>query len=504
MEGNTIIRLKKIFSNPRTVIIAAVILFFPILFLGNHSSHDWGDDFAQYIHQAANIVHNIPQSETGFIYSQLNFIGPQAYPSGFPLILASVYAVAGNNITAFLLLISVLYITLGLVMIIYFRNYFSWITALILATIFIYNPQMVLFKGEVMSEIPFTVLLVICFILYEKTKSAKPLNFLVLALLTGFLIMVRSVGFIFVAAVILDQLIILRKRKISIKDFAIRDGIFITIPVLIYLLFNIFIFRMPSGSGISDYLSFFQSGKLVWMFPENFYHYIEAIRLLYLPQSGYLMGFSVVLSSVMLGLVLFGFLYRIFRGPQIIDWFFIFYIIMLLFFPDTNSASRLLIPLGFIFLIYSATGFKKLQLFPQLTAQNKAIIFGGLILLMFLPGIIKIARAGENIQEGPQKETAVEAFNFISKNVPTDSVVVFEKPRALALYGGCRSMVDPRTNNPTLFHLQVVKAKASYLLINNKLTGELMLRYSRVMQNRLTKQFENKDFVLYKINPVIR
>ena len=65
-------------------------------------------------------------------------------------------------------------------------------------------------------------------------------------------------------------------------------------------------------------------------------------------------------------------------------------------------------------------------------------------------------------------------------------------------------MVDPRTNNPTLFHMQVVNANASYLLINNKLTGKLMLRYINVMQNRLTKEFENMDFVLYKINPVSR
>jgi len=498
------IHLKTIFSKPRTIIILAVILFLPLLFIGTHNSHDWGDDFAQYIHQAGNIIHGIPQTETGFVFNQQHFIGPQTYPSGFPLILAPVYAVAGNNITAFLILISILYITLGLVMIIYFSNYFSWINAFILATIFVYNPQMVLFKGEVMSEIPFTLLLITCFIVYEKTKSAHPLQLLGLALLTGFLIMVRSAGFIFVAAVIVDQIFDLRKQKLILKNTAIRGSIVIVIPVMIYLLFNIFIFRMSSGSSINDYLSFFQSGQLVSMFPVNFYHYIEAIRLLYLPQSGALMGISVVLSSVMVGLVLFGFLLRISRGPQVIDWFFIFYMIMLLLFPDTNSAPRLLIPLGFIFLLYSATGFKNLQVLPQLTSQKKVIIFGGLILLMFSPGILEIVRAGENIQEGPQKQSAVEVFNFIRKNIPHESVVVFEKPRALALYGGCRSMVDPRTNNPTLFHMQVVNANASYLLINNKLTGKLMLRYINVMQNRLTKEFENMDFVLYKINPVSR
>ena len=122
MEGNKKFSMGKIFSDPRYVIVIAAILFLPLLFLGTRTSHDWGDDFAQYIHQAANIVKGIPQSETGFIYSQQNYIGPQAYPVGFPLLLAPVYALAGNNITAFTTFISLMYIILGLLMVIFYRK----------------------------------------------------------------------------------------------------------------------------------------------------------------------------------------------------------------------------------------------------------------------------------------------------------------------------------------------------------------------------------------------
>jgi hypothetical protein len=161
-----------------------------------------------------------------------------------------------------------------------------------------------------------------------------------------------------------------------------------------------------------------------------------------------------------------------------------------------------MVPLGFIFMLYAVTGLKTIQLLTGIPAWKKSVAAGILILVLFMPGIFTIARAGSNIIEGPQREASLEAFNFISKNVPAEAVVVFAKPRALALYAGCKSMADPLTTDPIQLHLQVMESKATYILIHNTLTTETIKRYSRVMQPRLTKQWENKEFVLYKINPV--
>jgi hypothetical protein len=231
---------------------------------------------------------------------------------------------------------------------------------------------------------------------------------------------------------------------------------------------------------------------------------MEALRFLYVPQSGFLMGFSLLLGSVMVTLTVIGFIKRMLKGPEMIEWFFIFYILMLLGYHYSSSALRLIVPPGFLFLYYAATGFKTIQLLPQVPSWKKAVAIGILIMLLFMPGLISISRTGDHTIEGPQQASAVETFKYMSKNVPADAVVVFAKPRALALYAGCRSIADPRITDPTLFHKQVMDANATYLLLCNQLTDELMYRYSRVMQNRLTKQFENEDFVLYKINPVSR
>ena len=503
MEVKKSQRFGNAFSKPRNVIIAAVILFLPLLFLGTRTSHDWGDDFAQYIHQAGNIVKGIPQSETGFIYSQENYIGPQAYPVGFPLLLAPVYAIAGNNMLAFTSFISVIYIILGLLMVIFYRQYFAWITALVLAMIFLYNPQMIIFKREVMSDLPFTALLVLNFILYQKSKTGNLKHIILLTGLIGFMLAIRPAGIVFVAAIVMEQIISVLRKKIRIKDFAVYTGSFILIPVLIYFVVNSLIFKIPSGGSIRDYLMFYYSGDFIKIIPLNFEHHLEVFRYMYVPEAGVFKGFSLLLGSIVLAMTLLGFVKRMFKGVEATEWFFIFYVIMLLVFPNNFSAFRLMVPLGFIFLFYAAQGLKNIELLQKIPTGNKAIATVLFILFLFMPGLINIARSGSNILSGPQQETSMEAFNYISKNIPSESVVVFAKPRALALYAGCKSMVDPFTTDPTRIHKQVTEAGSTHLLIHKTLTGEPMQRYARVMQSRLTKLWENKEFVLYRINPVI-
>ena len=179
-----------------------VLLLLPLLFISNRSSHDWGDDFAQYIHQAKNMVQGIPQSETGYIFNPENKdIGPKAYPVGFPLMLAPVYAFFGLNIKAYTLFITLVYFLLGLLLVMFFRRYFSFITSVALALLFLCNPQMLIFKQEVMSDLPFTLLLVTALLLYKPGEKLSWLQITLLSLVIGLLISVRPIGFVFLAAV---------------------------------------------------------------------------------------------------------------------------------------------------------------------------------------------------------------------------------------------------------------------------------------------------------------
>jgi 4-amino-4-deoxy-L-arabinose transferase-like glycosyltransferase len=483
------------------MLAAAILLFLPLFFLGTRTSHDWGDDFAQYIHQAKNLCEGIPQSQTGFIYSQVNYIGPQAYPVGFPLLLAPVYALFGNSMPAFTGFVSLFYLAAGLLMLILFSRYFSLLSSLLLAAVFLYNPQMIIFKREVMSDLPFTVMLLLNLIVYLRFREKGIYSFLGQALLTGLMLIIRPAGIVFVAAMLADQVVMLFRKQQNIRSVFPRLLMLAVIPAFLYFAVNTLIFKIPSGGSLRDYLLFYYSGDFVRIIPENFAHHLEVFRYLYVPQAGVLSGFALLLGAGMLSLTLLGFLNRLRQGPDVIDWTFIFYVIMLLVFPNNASAFRLMVPLGFIFLYYAALGMKRIKLPPSFSAFRLQLGTAILFLILFLPGIISIAASSGNTLAGPQQKSAGEAFAYISKNTPENAVIVFAKPRALALYTNRNGLADPFSADPTVMFNEITASRATHLMVHTELTQENMNRLVRIMKDRLTRIWGNSEFTLYKINP---
>ena len=68
--------------------------------------HAEGTDWALYVTHAHNIVHGLPYARSGYVYQaeSTTEVGANAYPSGYPLLLAPFYAAAGLNIRLFKLL----------------------------------------------------------------------------------------------------------------------------------------------------------------------------------------------------------------------------------------------------------------------------------------------------------------------------------------------------------------------------------------------------------------
>src|SRR5262245_52236129 len=72
-----------------------------LMCVGLTHGHNWGDDFAAYIMQAKSITEAAPRSfvdKNRFTVEQSSYpFGPVAYPWGFPLVLAPLYALFGLN-----------------------------------------------------------------------------------------------------------------------------------------------------------------------------------------------------------------------------------------------------------------------------------------------------------------------------------------------------------------------------------------------------------------------
>ena len=131
----------------------AVLLALPLIFLNTKESSNWGGDFAHYIHQAINIVEGIPQSQNGYVYNpDYTAVAPRTYPVGFPIILAPIYALFGNNFLAFSYFMGALLFGTSILVFALLRQNFHWAVALSGMVFVGYSNWTLGMKGEVLSE----------------------------------------------------------------------------------------------------------------------------------------------------------------------------------------------------------------------------------------------------------------------------------------------------------------------------------------------------------------
>ena len=168
---------KGAFSNNYWVLLLA--LLFPLLFLGLWNRHDWGDDFAQYLLQAKNMVEGRAQTDNGLVFPPGNEkFAVTAYPVGFPLLLVPVYYLFGTSVKPYFILLSLTLIVSGLLLFRYYRRDFSWITALMMSLWFCYNPFVIEWKWQILSDLPFLMLVYLSLIFFSNQKNNRFFVFL--------------------------------------------------------------------------------------------------------------------------------------------------------------------------------------------------------------------------------------------------------------------------------------------------------------------------------------
>ena len=205
-----------IFYNRKSRFVWLVaIMLIPLFFINVRNSHDWGGDFAMYIMQAENIVKGIPQADNLYIYNPDNAcLAHRLIPLVFHCCSArympwreTAFLPSHSWITAFLF-------GIGMMMALYLRRYFSELITFFLVMIVVYNPWTLGMKLEIMSEFPFTFLLLLCLLLFEKYAKGPFWMGIIIAVLGGLLMSVRMIGVVFPLAVLIWAI---RKRFIE-KD----------------------------------------------------------------------------------------------------------------------------------------------------------------------------------------------------------------------------------------------------------------------------------------------
>jgi len=235
------------------IVLASSALSFFMLTRG----HVWLDDFAAYIMQAKSIL---AWNMDGFVHRNAFTIqnssyppGPAAYPWGFPLLLAPVYAVFGLNALA-LKLVSIAFYALFLLVLYFFaRTRLDEWDSILLTGCFAFTPSLLYANDFILSDIPYLAFSTLGILLADRySRTSTRQSGLALGLVAFLAFFTRTNGILLLVPVTLSLLV-----HHSWRDAAKRAFLPLCVFALLFLLQALL---FPGGQ--ESYFSHFSMGIL--------------------------------------------------------------------------------------------------------------------------------------------------------------------------------------------------------------------------------------------------
>ena len=399
------------------------------------SGHIWAySDFASYVMQAQSILtgttSNFIEHSAVTIYQSDVEVGPVAYPWGYPLLLVPVLAIAGFSTIGMKLLNVIFYLGFLLTFFALLYRRLSFSENLAILSLFAVSPIFLAFENYILSDIAFlffstfSVFLIDSFSDYFEKRLSKRIV-IGIAIFLAFTIRTNGLLLLLTLAIYdLLQLYINREKLKLVKEWILS----FSTPYLVFAgLWGVLSLLLPDGqsshlshynyqtfSGVIDNLKYYFNLGIAFFDPLPYAEIIYYLFIIF-----FFLGLSTKLRDNLL-LVTYLFLtYALY-----ISW------------PD-RQGIRFLFPILPFFIYFAWQGLAKLT--ESLPKQIQKISFGLLWLLIFIPftftsvqgAMSNLSAYGE--KQGPFRETNIEIFNYVERNTPEESIIVFHKPRIMRL-----------------------------------------------------------------------
>jgi hypothetical protein len=471
--------------------LAAAVCVFYLLTL--RQGQTWMDDYAQYVLHAASIAEGRPYADTGYVINpSYPATGPETYPPVFPLMLAAVHLSAGPHLRAMKGVTVAAFSAFLFVLFLLFRARLGDPGALLVAGLVGFSPVFWKFKDYLYSEYPFLLFSFAALYVYGRSRAAEDAGrgWLPRALAAGLLAYLaygtRSAGALLPAAFLAADIAELKKPS---RTFYVCCAAALFPAAVQWLVVH------SDAAYANVACESFSGASLAGIIGGNILYYADSFTLYF--ENGY---FSVLPALLLAGvscLAAYGFVLRVAVEPL-----FAAYVLL-------NSALVLALPRADIlryafplvpFLFYYAlAGWELLR--PRL---GRAARYAGPVLLLLVlvsyAGWYSTARYGR-FSEGTDKHETIQLFDYVRREVPPSDIVVFRKPRTLALHTGRRSsMYHFGADSELLSYFNEVGA--GYLVTGGVFPEDKAFLIPFVERNkgRFTEAYSNSDFTVYKID----
>lgn len=475
---------------------AALMLIIVISILIGSSTlrrgHEWGDDFAWYILQAKSIwngtTDQFMELSAFTNYQSTTHLGPLAYPWGYPLILTPVYAVKG--ISPLALKLPGLFFYAGFLICLYFlmKERLTRTESLLLVSLFAFNPLLLQFLDQILSDIPFLFFSTLSLLLITRQGKRSTVQYVLIGASIFFTAFLRVTGVLLLGCFLIVEFFrLLNNRKDRTTVIEIIRASFIVCFVFILLwLANVLLFPSGGESYFSQYSGLIETAKGFAV------AYFNVFSLFFGEATGwqYLYYF----------LLIFFFIGAWERRKQEIIFllFFVFWIIVHITYPYWQG-PRYIFPLLPIFIYFTFQGMKtvinKLPAGSQQTGQR--VVYGFWILIAGVFLFTSSANAYSNLQNartinGPFDPYSQEVYEYIKHETPPDSVVIFFKPRVMVIM----------TEHPTIMSTECDRMlKGDYLVLSRKVGENQQIPPEEIdaCHLPLNQVLRNNRFVVYQI-----
>ena len=381
------------------------------------------DDFAAYVMHAANLVEGRP-------YTAINYVpNPKApwtapangYPPVYPLLLAPVYKVWGLNLLA----MKVVTVGCFVVFLANFdeltRSVFSPLMRACAILILAFNPVFWEHRDYLLSEFPylmfsFASLLVIQRVYRDLAADEYRIGkALLLSLLLYCSYGARTIGIVLLPAVMLADLIRFRRPS----RFVIVVFVFTAVLIIGQTLF----FTSPTG-----YVSAVHFSPRMTVGNAIFY----AKTLSYVWQNGFSKKIQIIFALFFTSLAAVG-CARILKSKSSASEFYLAGYLLILFAWSAEIGLRGLLPILPLYFAYGLQEFGRIAESLGRPIRMLAVSLLALFTTVTYAGQIR-SLSRQLPEPNVQDATARELFSFLRTNTQPGEVLIFSKPRTLALF----------------------------------------------------------------------
>lgn len=469
----------------RALTIATLLAAAALAGLQLSAGHNWGDDFAIYLLQAESLVrgtlaHFNEQTRITVTYSSTPMGNG---PWGFPFLLAPVVAAFGRNLM--LLKVPGVLCFLGFLAVFhaYARRYLSPFFAWLGLALFAFNPTLLGFLDQLLSDVPFLFVSTAALALASRERSGA------LPLTLGFTaaMLLRSSGALLplsyaVASVSRDP------RNPATWKRAILPG---ALAALAYLAIT---FPLPSAEGtylaISGGLDLagFAARLVSYLFLFGYFFGFSGLPSL---------GFSAASSPGSWAVTLLA-MYGLGKGRdthRVALGYLFFSLLLLAAFPFWGGI-RYLFPLLPILMVGLLSGLE--LCLRRIASPRLPKIFApaavATVLYFFAQSTADLAqkRAAPEDPGGPYGAASQDLYAFLRSRVPPGDIVAFFKPRALRLQTGLNAI-----NAGDCEHL----AHARWLVIHRRETDpqQISPETAQRCRRRFDQILRNETYIVFAL-----